>query len=215
MSPSTARSEFENRSVPIPRGEKRRREIAAVAERAFFVNDFENSTMQAFAAEAETTKDTLYRNVGSKEELFSEIIENRSERFLQSLDEGFRPGALAETLYEFAFHIFEAMTQSDGLCLWRIVVAEGPRNPDLGVIFFEKGPERVMKRLAQFLRASHDHGELRCPDTERAAKILLGATLTYHHMTALVLPNQPDVSKAEIRAHVSEAVSLFLLRYKA
>jgi TetR/AcrR family transcriptional repressor of mexJK operon len=102
----------------------------------------------------------------------------------------------------------------DALCLYRIVVAEGPRNPDLGRIFFEQGPERVKTRLSQFLQIATDRGELRCADPDLSAKIFSGAIITYYHMLGLVLPERPPASKAEIKAHVDEVVTMFLQRYK-
>ena len=64
----------------VPRGEKRREEIAAVAERVFLHRGFTETTMQIIAEEAGASKETLYRHFGSKEGLFSEVIRSRSVR---------------------------------------------------------------------------------------------------------------------------------------
>ena len=64
----------------IPRGEKRREEIAAVAERVFLELGYTETTMQIVASRAGASKETLYRHFGSKEGLFSEVVRARSAR---------------------------------------------------------------------------------------------------------------------------------------
>lgn len=215
MSSSTAQDDSTARGGPIPRGQKRRREIAAVAERVFFAYGFTDTTMQAIAAEAGASKETLYRHFGSKEGLFSEIVESRANHFLEGLDENLRrPGALGAVLRNLGARMLETMMGRDALCLYRIVVAEGPRSPNLGRIFFEQGPERVKTRLAHFLEIAAQRGELHCADPDLSAKIFLGAIITYYHMMGLVLPERPPATKAEIKAHVDEVVAMFLLRHK-
>ena len=65
----------------IPRGEKRREEIAEVAERVFLELGFNETTMQIVASRAGASKETLYRHFGSKEGLFSEVVRARTARF--------------------------------------------------------------------------------------------------------------------------------------
>jgi TetR/AcrR family transcriptional repressor of mexJK operon len=215
MASSTAQEDSTDRAPPIPRGDKRRREIAAVAETVFFTHGFSDTTMQTIAAEAGASKETLYRHFGSKEGLFSEIVEKRANRFLEGLDENLRrPGKVGAVLHSLGIRMLELMMGRDALCLYRLVIAEGSRNPGLGRIFYEHGPERVQKRLTQFLELAKERGEFNCVDPTLASKIFIGALLTHHHMVVLVLPDRPPMSKADMKAHVDEVVALFLSRYQ-
>ncbi len=208
------RREASATGLPVPRGEKRRREIAAVAERVFFENGFGETTMQTIAAEAGASKETLYRHFGSKEGLFSELVENRANTFLEGLDENLqRSGTLAEALKTLGLRLLTAMVEREALCLYRIVIAEGPRNPDLGRIFYEQGPNRVKNRLASYLEAARAAGELRCADCTLAASIFLGAVIANYHTWALVFPLDQPLTKAQIKLHVGEVVAMFVLRY--
>jgi TetR/AcrR family transcriptional regulator, mexJK operon transcriptional repressor len=214
MASSTTHAEIASRGTPVPRGEKRRGEIVEVAARVFLAHGFADTTMQAIAAEAGASKETLYRHFGSKEGLFAEVIEIRSEHFIERLDENLqRPGVLAEILRDVALRLMEKMTAPYGVSLFRIVVAEGARNPDLGRIFFERGPELVCKRLAQFLTAAMERNELRRADMTIAAKIFLGAVLSYYHTSQLVLHKEQLLTPEQVVAHVDEVVAMFLLRY--
>ena len=216
MSSSTLRDDSALKPLPVPRGEKRRQEIAAVAERVFFTQGFTDTTMQFIAAEAGASKETLYRHFGCKEALFSEIVKNRANRFLERLDENLRkPGSVAEVLRDLGSRLLDAMTRDDSLCLSQIVISERPRNPDLGRIFYEQGPARVQKRLTQYLAIAHERGELRCADPLLAARLFLGAVVGNYYIKGLVIPDHETISKNQILAHVDEAVAVFLARYGA
>ena len=201
-------------SAPIPRGEKRRREIAIVAERVFFETGFAETTMQSIAARAGASKETLYRHFGSKEELFAEIISARAKCWLEHLDEKFStPGSVAEVLRAIGTKMLESIFEKDAILLCRTVVAESARNPNLGVLFMAAGPERVHSRLSEFLAAATDRGELQCDDAGCAAHIFLGAIIFSFHLGLLVLAEPPRMTPIEIRAHVEEVVAMIMEHY--
>jgi TetR/AcrR family transcriptional repressor of mexJK operon len=64
------------------------------------------------------------------------------------------------------------MTQKDAASLFRIVVAEAPRAPTPGAIFYAQRPGTTLKRLAKYLRAAAVRGELRCRELLCAAEFL-------------------------------------------
>lgn len=201
-------------SLPIPRGEKRRREIAAVAERVFFESGFSDTTMQTIAIRAGASKETLYRHFGSKEGLFAEIVETRAKSFLDDLDENFdRPGSVADVLRNLALKLLDAMVGDEAISLCRTVIAEAPRNPELGEIFFSRGPDRVRNRLTEFLVAARGRHELSCENPELAARIFLGAIMSNFHLMRLVLQSPPNLTRPQLKVHVDEVVEMFLLKY--
>ena len=201
--------------APVPRGERRRREIAIVAERVFFENGFAETTMQAIAARAGASKETLYRHFGSKEELFAESVASRARSFLEDLDERFeQPGSVEDVLRALGQKLLETMTGADAISLCRIVVAEAPRYPELGEIFMRAGPDRVRKRLTEFLQAAADRGELSCIDATCAARIFLGAVMTNFHLSHLVLQSPPTMTRPNMRRYIDEVVATFMNRYK-
>ena len=200
--------------LPTPRGEKRRREIAAVAEHVFFETGFADTTMQSIANRAGASKETLYRHFGSKEELFAEVVAARARSFLEDLDERFEHlGTVADVLRSLGLRMLETMSASDAVSLCRIVIAESPRNPELGELFMRAGPDRVRERLSEFLSAAARRGELRCPDASQAARIFLGAVLTDMQLAWLVLQDPPPMPRSRMRPFVDEVVAMFMGRY--
>ena len=200
--------------APIPRGEKRRREIAAVAERVFFETGFAETTMLAIAARAGASKETLYRHFGSKEELFAEIVSERAKTWLENLDEKFStPGSVAEVLHTIGMKMLESILEEDAVSLCRTVVAESVRNPKIGILFMAAGPDRVRSRLGEFLAAATARGELQCVDAVGAARIFIGAIVSSFHLGRLALAEPPRMTRVDMRAHVEEVVAMMMARY--
>ena len=211
---STACPSVCNSDAPVPRGERRRREIAAVAEKVFFENGFTDTTMQTIAGRAGASKETLYRHFGSKEELFAEIVETRAKGFLDSLDDNFAgSGSVADILTRLGVRAIEMLFDPQAINLCRTVIAESPRNPALGRIFLDEGPYRVRRRLTEFLAAATMRGDLCCPDPNLAAILFIGLVMTSLHLERLALVPPPKMTCEEARAHVDEAVATFLARY--
>jgi TetR/AcrR family transcriptional repressor of mexJK operon len=213
MSTDLARTEMPNQRR-IPRGEKRREEIAAVAERVFLELGFTETTMQIVASRAGASKETLYRHFGSKEGLFSEVVRARAEHVYGGTEGEFRlQGEPREVLMQLGFNLLRLILDSDPLCLFRIVVAESPRVPELGRIFFEQGPAQTLHHLTRYLENATHQGVLNCPDSRLAARLFLGAVVGNRHIMLLVAPGFEAITEEKIHCHVEEAVAMFLARY--
>jgi TetR/AcrR family transcriptional regulator, mexJK operon transcriptional repressor len=198
----------------IPRGEKRREEIAVIAERVFLELGFTETTMQIVASRAGASKETLYRHFGSKEGLFSEVVRARAERVYGRTEGEFRlQGEPREVLMQLGFNLLRLLLNEDPICLFRIVVAETPRTPELGRIFFEQGPAQILRQLSHYLERATRQASLNCPDPELAARLFLGSVVGNRHIMLLVAPGFETITEAKIHRHVEEAVAMFLAKY--
>ncbi len=198
----------------VPRGERRRQEIVTVAEQVFLASGFSDTTMQMVAVKACASKETLYRHFGSKEGLFAEVVGNRARRLLVRLDaEIERPSDIAAVLRDLGVTLLEIMTSPEVISLMRIVVAEAPRDPALGRIFYAIGPERTRSRLTEYLTAARTRGEFLGDNPGLAASIFLGAITAQSHIERLLLQDPPAMSGDEIRERVDAVVAMFRLRY--
>jgi AcrR family transcriptional regulator len=200
------------RAGPVPRGEKRRDQICAVAEGVFLERGYAETTMQVIAEQAGASKETLYRHFGCKEALFSEVVRRRSA-IMMGGEEGELSGAPEKVLLDLALSILQFLGGADSICLYRVVVAESPREPELGRIFYEQGPGRVIARLSDYLKRSAERGVLRAPDPGLAARLFIGAVVAHHQMLRLIV--KASFTEAELLIHAREAVSLFMARYGA
>lgn len=80
--------------------EIKRKDIIDAAEKVFFANGYENSSMDAVAKEAEFSKRTVYVYFNSKEQIYFEIMIRGYRQLLKMMEEGFEKekpsGALEE-----------------------------------------------------------------------------------------------------------------------
>jgi TetR/AcrR family transcriptional regulator, mexJK operon transcriptional repressor len=195
----------------VPRGEKRREEIAAVAQRLFLELGFSEATMQIIAASAGASKETLYRHFGSKEELFAEIIRARAASVFSGTGDGLLRGEPEEVLTRVGHNLLQLLSGEQSLCLYRLVVAESPRVPELGHIFLDQGPRQVLRQLTAQIASAAEANLLDCSDPGLAAKLFLGALVGNRHVHALIA--HEVMTEVEIDRHVDEAVAMFLARY--
>jgi TetR/AcrR family transcriptional regulator, mexJK operon transcriptional repressor len=80
-------------------------------------------------------------------------------------------------------------------------------------IFYAQGPARVHRELARYLGRAARRRELRCPEPQLAAKLFLGAIVANYQILGLIAPGLEPFKGKKMRAHVEEAVALFLARY--
>jgi TetR/AcrR family transcriptional regulator, mexJK operon transcriptional repressor len=198
----------------VPRGQKRREEIVAIAERVFLECGFTETTMQLIADRAGASKETLYRHFGSKDELFAEIVRRRSAQITNGRDgELDWEGMPREVLVRFGLNLLDFLISADSLSFYRVMVAEAVRAPELGRIFYAQGPGRVQGKLVSYLRQATRRGDLSCPVPEFAAKLFLGAIVADYQLLGLLAPGLESFEAGNMRAHVKEAVELFLASY--
>ena len=67
--------------------------------------------------------------------------------------------------------------QPDYLALARVVIAELPRLPQLGQLFRDSVPARVLRRTQELLDRGQAEGSVKIQDTEAAARLLVGSLL--------------------------------------
>lgn len=185
-----------------------------MAEQVFLARGFAATTMQAVAAEAGASKETLYRHFRSKEELFAEVVSNRAQQMRAKLDADFdRPHAMPDVLRDLGIRLLTQMSQPDMMCLLRMVIAEVPRDPEIGRIFFQHGPERTRVRLTEYLAAARQRGEFRGEDGELAATLFLSAVMGSQHLLRLTVFEPEPLGAEEISRRVDEVVAMFLTYY--
>jgi len=198
----------------VRRGETRRCEVADVAKQIFLERGYGQTTMQAIAEAAGASKETLYRHFGNKEGLFTEIVRLRSEQIAESLDEEILHNASPrEVLTGLGLKLLRKLGSEDVLTFYGWVVAETPRAPEVGRIFYERGPAMVRQKLCDYLERMTEKKVLCCDKPMLATKLFLGSVIADVHMRAMTIGIKDMLGEEYIVEHVDAAVSLFLARY--
>lgn len=150
------------------------------------------------AAQAGVAKQTLYNHFPSKADLFAEVIHQATDEFMIALDD--HGEKLRERLIRFGLRYRERLLSPAGLGLYRMLVAETPRFPELAAAFYRTGPERTTLRLRAVIDAAMQRGELRRDDADFAAMQLLSMLVGVersHLLFGCELATDHDPAQAE------------------
>jgi TetR/AcrR family transcriptional repressor of mexJK operon len=197
----------------VPRGDRRRVELIDVAEKMFLQRGFAETTMQMIAEAAGASKETFYRHFENKEQLFAEII-SRKARQISGPDAPMARGGSAETvLTELGTNLLRTILTGEASFLFRTVVAEATRSPELGNLFYARGPGLTVERLTQYLAAASEKRELHCEDPKLAARLFLGAVVSQFHLRRLFESTWKPPTEKQIGRHVKAAVSMFMAQF--
>lgn len=193
--------------------EQKRRQIHEAAAGLFLRQGFEATTMDAIAREANVSKATVYAHAKNKQELFAAIVRGKSSLVYQSVeaDDAATLGA-QQALTMFARRFLEVIMANEAQCMYRVVVAEAPRNPELGRIFFEQGPQVVIDRLAAIVAAGVAAGQLDVDDCQIAAQEFLGLMQGRFHLPC-ILGTLDEMSAAEREEAAGRVVRTFMRAY--
>jgi AcrR family transcriptional regulator len=217
QSPATGRARGAGRpSHRASRGAARRAEIMAAAEDVFQEVGFSNTTMDAIAARAGSSKATFYKHFGSKEALFAEVIRSRVPDITGASGDALQgDGDPHAVLVDWGLQILQRVTAPRAVALYKLILSELPRSPELGRIFYAQGPATVQRQLAAYIRAATREGRLNCREPDRAAVLLSSLIFADSFGWAIVGQIDQPWDKRKARKHVEESVTIFLARYGA
>jgi len=184
--------------------------VLEIAQRHFLAAGFDGSSLDAIAIEAGVAKKTLYHHFGSKTGLFAAILEALRESWiaeLRNLTVGSgRPQSVLEAI---ALHTLDVGTRPDTIAVYRLLLTEASRFPDIVRGHYENGMTRGMEPLADYLRRAVATDELMVDDFSFAAEqftyLVLGGLRT---RILLGVAERPALS--ERRRMARQAVRIFL-----
>jgi len=191
----------------------RRDAILAVAYDSFLEHGYAATSMSAIAATLGGSKATLWSYFPSKAALFEAVLDQATTAFREQMIPLLAPGAdIGTTLRSFCLRFIEKVTSPEAVALYRLVHGEAGRFPEVGEIFYDRGPGTTYRLLGNFLGAAMERGALRAADPVRAAKVLITLCFVGSHQQVLLgLVDGPD--PAALATDAGAAVDIFLRAY--
>lgn len=175
----------------------------------FLERGIATTTMEAVAERASVSKMTLYSHFSDKPALLSAVFErNLNAIDLPNLTER-SDLSPSDRLCEFGERLVGFLTRPEIVRSGRILAASADDFPALAAAFYAAGPGKVLSRLAPFLRALDEAGDIVVPDAELAAEQLAAAWLGVSQLKqSLGVAGQP--SPAGIALRVRRATETML-----
>ncbi|MBB3810866.1 MULTISPECIES: TetR/AcrR family transcriptional regulator [Hyphomicrobiales] len=190
--------------------EELRAALLAAASEVFLEEGFQSASIEAVIEKVGGSKRAIYSHFGGKKELFLALVTDASSKIIDSLPRSDEvSGDFGWTLKTFGMEVSRVLMMPTTLALYRAVIAESARQPDVAETFFLNGPGRVAKRLAEVLNQFEASGVISIADCQRAAERFLGMLRDDVHLR-VVLGLQPPPSENELEQSVDQAIEIFL-----
>lgn len=202
-------------SPPVPRGRPKdpakRQAILDAAKGLFLAQGFTGTSMDAVAAAARVSKLTVYSHFSDKETLLTAAVEAKCENLMPLPIFALARGDSVEAVLKRIGEAFLAMVDGDedAIRLKRLLCAMAERETEIAQLFFEVGPQRILRDMERLLNRAVELELLQIEDPAAAADQFFGMLLGCRHMQVLIgCCEMPD--KAEIRERVEKVVKTFM-----
>jgi len=209
MRPMTATEPATESAVLSPKAEQ----VLRAASSVFREQGYGSASMDAIARRAGVSKATLYAHFAGKDALFAAIVGAECRSHSQTLA---APDVdrleVRQALGAIGRNFLELVLSAKARAIYRIVMAEAPRFPELGRAFYASGPAVVLARLADYLAAAHARGALSVEDPGLAAEQFMGMLMGPLHMRHL-LDLTAEFGDRDPAQVVEAAVTTFLAAY--
>lgn len=191
------------------------RTVLNAASKIFLTHGFNAATTDMIQREAGVSKSTVYAHFSNKEKLFLAVVQNECASFTASINDiKFIPGDITESLRVLGHAYLSVALSAPALSLYRVVIAEAPRFPALGHMFYNSGPKIVKSMVANCLIQAHNANEIDLSNisVDEAADVFVTLFRSELHLKCLTHPDQP-LKKATIDRWVDIAIDTFLRSY--
>ncbi|MBU6462055.1 MAG: TetR/AcrR family transcriptional regulator [Bradyrhizobium sp.] len=191
----------------------KRRQILDGASKVFMDLGFDGASMGEIARAAGVSKGTLYVYFADKSRLFEAIVEE--EGIEQSkVAFNFDPGRdVPTTLREFGQAYIQLLCRPGGGSAIRTVMAIAERMPDVGRRYYEHVLEKTIGRLAAYLEAHVQTGEVAIDDCTLAASQFM-LTCQASLFLPFIFQAAPAPSEERITQVIESATRMFLAAYR-
>jgi len=190
---------------------ERREKLIEAAEQVFVETGYGAANVDDIARRAGMSKKTIYQVFDTKGSLFAAVIAARRAVLASMIDaERCSPtDAPEKVLRHFLSQVARFVLAPRQAALYRLVIAESQRAPELAHAFYREGPSKARSALTQWLALQHERNVLHVPDAPSAAGMLFSMVIGEPQMCLLIGESQEPSDEA-IMERVDRAVQIFL-----
>lgn len=173
----------------------------------FLSEGFAGTSMERVAAAANVSKMTVYRHFETKELLFLATINRHCD---QIYDVEMHPPAAnreeAETaLREFGWTFINTIVAYDVMALWRMLVGEVSRFPEIGARFYDVAPARTIEVITRILS-----GIMPIDAARARASAFMHMLMGDTHQRLILRKTERDEAMPDFGPQIELAVALIL-----
>lgn len=158
--------------APAPSASQARRQRVHDAVRALMAEQGFRISMDAVAARAGCSKQTLYADFGSKQDMLRSVMQehlNLATARLEDGGDGIRTGLIA-----FAMEHLQRLSDPSVVTTCQLLSAEAAQFPEEARSLYREGCDTLQQRLADWLQLAMQRGQLHQAPPQPTAELLLG-----------------------------------------
>jgi TetR/AcrR family transcriptional repressor of mexJK operon len=183
--------------------------ILEAAQTLFLKHGFDETSLEMIINDAGGSRRSIYHEFGNKKGLLLAVINSHVDIQAQMLMSINRELPAEAALNDVCFRFAQGILSGTLMSLFRLVVQQVVKLPELGEIIFEKGPMTAVLPLVSYLKELVEKDKLVIEDPFFAAQMLLEMIKGPLQTRSLLLPNKLATDE-EIKNQVTQAVSIFL-----
>ncbi|MEQ4623456.1 TetR/AcrR family transcriptional regulator [Providencia manganoxydans] len=158
-----------------PKGQRRNKALISAASEIFIQHGFEGTTLDMIIERAGGSRSTLYKNFGDKEGLFAAVIETMIDDIFSDYETTPpAPQTIESVLSFYGARFLLNVIKPQSIGLYRLILGEYNRFPEISQAFFEQGPVRSYRLLTEKL--------LELPEVKVNEKTLLSISSRFLEM---------------------------------
>ncbi|HDN2512830.1 MULTISPECIES: TetR/AcrR family transcriptional regulator [Providencia] len=139
-------------AAKTPKGRRRHQAIITAAAEVFLQYGFEGATLDMVIERAGGSRSTLYKNFGDKEGLFAAVIADMIDEIFSEPNEKVPHFTTIESVLAFyGSQFLISVLKPQSISLYRLILGEYNRFPEISQAFFEQGPVKSYRLLTQKL----------------------------------------------------------------
>lgn len=183
--------------------------ILDAAQHLFYDQGFDETSLAMIINKAGGSRRSIYDEFGNKQGLLMAVVQRQVKVQSETLTSINRDIPAKEALYQVCYKFVQGMLSPALISLFRLVVQQVVKFPELGDMIYQKGLMAGVVPLVDYLSWLDEQKILKIENCHFSAKMLLEVAKGPLHTRSLLLPDK-KASDEEIIEQVTQAVDVFL-----
>ena len=183
--------------------------ILDAAQRLFYHKGFDETSLEMIINESGGSRRSIYDEFGNKQGLLMAVIQRQVKLQTEILTSINRDLEAKEALNQVCFEFVKGMLSPALMSLFRLVVQQVIKFPELGEMVYQKGPMAGILPLVDYLQYLAEQKQIKADNFQFSAQMLIEMAKGPLHTRSLLLPDK-FITDDEIKQQVAKAVDIFL-----
>ena len=192
-----------------PKSDEKRRDILRAAGDLFTRQGYRETSMDAIAAKAGVSKQTVYSHFQNKEELLRACVHGKIEEYELDMSAVSTAQPLDKALRRIGTAFITLLGDPSVVAMYRLLISESVAHPHLAQAFYDAGPITTMKGLAKYLDGHPEFAAHQFANSFDAAELFF-CLLKGSYYPMMLLNLRPPMDEVECSVYVERAVQRFL-----